>query len=119
MRPQESGKQHLFMSSTLQNLLFLTPRTCCGTARQKICRTASDQSLELVENARIPPAFRDFLFHSLKCIGDGKGTLIRSFGGQRIIDIDDLQHPGGRQGLPLREDRPGIQSRRTFRDDDE
>src|SRR5712692_5539931 len=33
--------------------------------------------------------------HGLKCIGNGKGLLIWSFGCQRIKNIDNLQHPGG------------------------
>jgi hypothetical protein len=61
--------------------LPLTLRTGHGSAREKICGAASDQPLELVKYPRIPPAFRNFFFHGLKGIGDGKGLLIGPIGG--------------------------------------
>src|SRR5260370_19481430 len=72
----------------------LTLPTGHGSTREKIRSATSDQLLELVENTRVPPAFAHFLFHSLQRIGDGKGLLIGPIGGWRIIDIDNLQHPG-------------------------
>ena len=88
----------MFMTGLMfrKTLLFLAVRTCSRcAAREEICGTASDQPLELVEDVRIPPAFGDFLFHRLQCIGDGKGRLIRPIGSQSVINIDDLQHSGG------------------------
>ena len=63
--------------------------------RQEICGTAPYELLKLVENMRIPPTFANLLFHGLQRIGDGKGVLIRSLGGQCIVNVDNLQHPGG------------------------
>jgi len=60
-----------------------------------VCRIAPNKPLELLKNVRIPPNFSYLLFHGLKCIGNGKGLFIWSFGCQRIKNIDNLQHPGG------------------------
>src|SRR5216684_6840262 len=64
-------------------------------ARKEVCRAAPNQPLELVKDVRIPPSLGYFLFHRLQRIGDGKGLLIRSVGGQGVININNLQHTRG------------------------
>ena len=91
--------KHQFISNILGkmniSLLKLLPPTSRCTTRQRISYATPDEIVELVKNPRIPPAFRYLFLHNLKCIGDRRGFLVRTVGGQGIENIHRLHDLGG------------------------
>jgi|ERR1022692_891491 hypothetical protein len=69
--------------------------TSCRSSGKDSRSTLSDQLLELIENARIPPALGYLFSHDLERIRGGKRLLIWPLGGQRVKHVDDLQDSGG------------------------
>jgi hypothetical protein len=49
---------------------------------------------KVLEDSGIPPPLPDFRFQNLECCGAGVGFLIRTFGGQRVKHVHNLQNAG-------------------------
>src|SRR6266478_645863 len=61
--------------------------------------TTRNQTLELTENARIPPSLVNFFFHDFQRFHGCKSAFVWPVRSQRIVHIHDLQNPGSQGNL--------------------